>query len=131
MSAPVTELELHAYVDEQLNAERRAEVDAYLKEHAAAAARVADYQSQNAALHALFDPLLGEPLPERLMRPKYAPRFSLARVAAAVAWLAVGTLLGLGAMEWRDHRSFEAAVLKPAMVAYATYIVDKNHAVEV
>src|SRR5207237_8760447 len=101
MSAPVTELELHAYVDEQLNAERRAEVDAYLKEHAAAAARVADYQAQNAALHALFDPVLEETVPERFIRPKFAPRFSLARVAAAVAWLAVGTLLGLGAMEWR------------------------------
>jgi anti-sigma factor RsiW len=33
-------------------------------------------------------------------------------------------------MEWRDHRSFEAMVLQPALLAYRTYIPDKNHAVE-
>lgn len=131
MSAPVTHFDLHAYVDEQLGPERRAEVEAYLTEHPDAAVLVADYRVQNDRLHALFDPVLNEPVPPRVLAPRRAPRGSLWRIAAAVALVALGALLGLAAMEWRDHRSYEAQVLHPALAAYATFVADKNHAVEV
>ena len=51
--ALVNEAALHAYLDGLLPEERRAEVEAYLKENLDAAERVAAYRQQNEALHSL------------------------------------------------------------------------------
>ena len=45
-AAPVTEAEVHAYVDGALPAARAAEVEAYLAEHPEEAARVLAYREQ-------------------------------------------------------------------------------------
>ena len=63
MNPPVTEAELQAWVDGALPPERRGAVDAHLARHPADAARLQAYRDQNAALHALFDPLLEQPAP--------------------------------------------------------------------
>ena len=65
-SHPMTEDELQAYVDDVLLPERRAAVEAHLARHPADAERVAAYRAQKQALKALFQPVLDEPLPERL-----------------------------------------------------------------
>lgn len=58
---PLTEADLHAYVDGQLAPARRAEVEAYLAARPDEAARLQAYSSQNDALHGLFDAVLDEP----------------------------------------------------------------------
>ncbi len=51
---PVSEGDLHAYVDGQLDPARRARVEAYLAAHPDDVARLHEYESQNFGLHVLF-----------------------------------------------------------------------------
>jgi len=86
--SPITEADLHAYVDRQLTPVRHAEVERYLTERPDEAERVQAWQQQNLGLHALFDPVLGEALPLRL---------PVARRAASTPWraLAAGCAIAL------------------------------------
>ena len=52
---PVTEDELHAYVDNELPAERRGDVEAWLATHPDDAARVQSWRAMAEALHARYD----------------------------------------------------------------------------
>ena len=61
----VTDAELHAYVDGQLDNRQRRAVEAYLATHPEEAERVAHYQQLNSALRKLYEPVLNEPLPTR------------------------------------------------------------------
>src|ERR1700716_2856148 len=63
---PVTEDELHAYVDNELPAERRADVEAWLAAHPDDAERVRSWRAMAEALHARYDAIAGEPVPEAL-----------------------------------------------------------------
>lgn len=140
----ISESELHVYVDGQMELHRRAEVESWLHAHPADAERVAAYRRQNEALHALFDPVLAEPVPARLQQPeskspdwRNAGRKSwltlpLMRYAAVVAWVALGVTLG-----WFMHGSQEAhsanamAFVRQAAVAHAVYTPEVRHPVEV
>ncbi|HKS63850.1 MAG TPA: anti-sigma factor, partial [Xanthobacteraceae bacterium] len=51
---PVTEEELHAYVDGELAADRRAAVERWLASHAEDAARVAAWRAQADAIRARY-----------------------------------------------------------------------------
>ena len=91
---PVTEAELHAYIDDRLPAPRRAEIDNYLAEHPAEAERVASYRAQNGAIRATFDPILHEAIPHRLHPPaandaswlqRWLPQIAAAFVIAIVS----------------------------------------------
>lgn len=63
---PVTDLELDALVDGRLSEQRRAEVEAWLREHPARAAEVERLRELNEALRGLGARVLDEPIPERL-----------------------------------------------------------------
>ena len=63
---PITDADLHAFVDNKTAGERCAQIDAWLAEHPEAAERVADYRRMNEALREAYDPALAEPIPERL-----------------------------------------------------------------
>lgn len=87
-SPPITEADLHGYVDGQLSAERRDEVERYLDERADERARVAAWQRDAEALRRLFDPVLSEPVPLQL-RVRRAPPAPWRALAAAVAFAAL------------------------------------------
>jgi len=55
---PVTEDELHAYVDGTLSGSRRADVERELERNPDLAARVSDYFSLNNLLHDRYDRVL-------------------------------------------------------------------------
>ncbi len=74
MSPPITEDDLHGYVDQVLAPERRAEVEAYLAEHPEVARRVAGYAAQRDGLRRALGPVAEEPVP---------PQLSLARMIEA------------------------------------------------
>jgi anti-sigma factor RsiW len=63
---PITDAELHAYIDGRLPPARKVEVESYLAAHPDKAQRLQVYVAHNAALHALFDPVLDEAVPQRL-----------------------------------------------------------------
>src|ERR1700757_2764665 len=63
---PVTEDELHAYVDNELPAERRGDVEAWLAAHPDDAERVQSWRTMAEALHARYDQVANEPVPKRL-----------------------------------------------------------------
>lgn len=129
----VTDAELHAYVDGQLPAARVLEVEAWLAEHPDAAARAQAWRNQNAALQALFDPVLDEPLPGRLTAPlARAPARRLGyAVAATAAWIALGGLLGYVGHGWLNPPAEMALMAERAAVAHVVYAAEVLHPVEV
>lgn len=128
----VNDTELHAYVDDQLAAKRRAEVEVWLAAHPEAQERVQAWRLQNQAMQSLFNPLLDEPIPVTLQNAlarKPAP--ALWRVAAALAWVAVGAVLGFAL----NNRAPETVALVPlaerAAVAHVVFAPEILHPVEV
>jgi anti-sigma factor RsiW len=90
-SKPVTEAELHAFVDGQLAEGRQREVEAFLASHTEEAMRVEAYRAQKRALRSLFDTVLDEQPPQRLVR---AARLNTApRVPWYLQRLAAGLLI--------------------------------------
>src|SRR5262249_6031585 len=99
---PVTEDELHAYVDGELPAERRSDVEAWLATHPDDATRVQSGRARADALHARYDTVANEPVPrrleiERLVRtPRkwiygaIAASFAAFLAGGGVGWLAHG-----------------------------------------
>src|SRR5258707_982386 len=90
---PVTEDELHAYVDGELPAERRGDVEAWLATHADDAARVQSWRAMAEVLHARYDGVANEPVPRRLEleRLERAPRkWIYGAIAASFAAFVAG-----------------------------------------
>src|SRR6202043_1868114 len=81
----VSEADLQAYADGRLDAERRAEVESWLAARPEDAERVAAYRRLGEALHAAYDPVLAEPVAERLERAG-TQRPRARRIAAIAAW---------------------------------------------
>jgi anti-sigma factor RsiW len=126
----LSENELHAYLDDQLDAEGRRAVEAHLAQAPEDAARVAAYREQNAALHAAFDPVLDEPVPDRLRHIDARPR--AARLAVAAGWLAVGAIGGWFAHALLvDRPHVPMAFSRQAAIAHAVYSPEVRHPVEV
>ena len=130
----MTEADLHAYVDSVLPEARRAEVETYLTARPQEAERVRAYRQQNEALHRLFDPMLDEPVPERLRAPLNVRRsfFSLRYAAAAVVWMVLGGVIGWQLGDLQQSGSVNnAAFARRAAVAHAVYSPEVRHPVEV
>ncbi len=125
----VTEQELHAYVDGALGPDRRRAVQAYLAAHPDAAAKVAAWQRQKQALHALFDPVLDEPVPDRLRRLARTRRPW--RHAAMAGWLAVGLVAGWLARGAATPPERMMSLAREAAVAHVVYSPEVLHPVEV
>ena len=126
----LSEDDLHAYVDDRLDLERRRAVEAELAQSPEDAARAAAYREQNAALHALYDPVLGEPVPERLRNVRASGRG--ARYAIAAGWFVAGAALGWLVHEFiGDRPASRPSLARQAAVAHAVYSPEVRHPVEV
>ena len=64
--SPVTEDELHAYIDGELPADRKVVVAAWLADHPEQAALVASWRAQAESIRAHFGAAVDEPVPQRL-----------------------------------------------------------------
>src|SRR5947209_16225791 len=131
---PVTEEELHAYVDGELAADRRAAVEAWLASHTEDASRVAAWRAQADAIRAKYGPIAGEPVPARFDVDKLARagrRWSRLAAAAVFAALLAGAAAG-----WFGRGAWEGGgaarnVTADALDAYRLYVVEVRHPVEV
>lgn len=137
---PVTENELHAFVDGQLDAARTGAVLDWLQSHRDDAARVAEWQSQRLRLRSLARELDAGDVPAALTQPvlqaagRVRRRAAWQQAAAALAVLA----LGLAGGHWWGRQAGAGAELaqlpgfvRDANVAHAVFTPEKRHPVEV
>lgn len=148
--SPITEADLHAWVDGQLSAERAREVEAYVAARPEEAARVQAWRAQKQELHALYDPVQDEVVPHRLLRAarpdtswvsrRYAAGVAIALVSAATSWFARGALDAeasrlASASAGPPHAASQMAELggfaRRAAVAHVVYSPDVRRPVEV
>tara|TARA_E500000318_G_scaffold89705_1_gene87355 strand:+ start:915 stop:1967 length:1053 start_codon:yes stop_codon:yes gene_type:complete len=109
---PITEIDLLAYADGGLSGDpqREADVEQYLRDNPEMSTRVKAFIRQNDEIRALYDPVLSEPVPERLrmaldpVSRSWLPRLARGAVAATV-------LLATGAAGWYLGRSSTDAVI--------------------
>jgi anti-sigma factor RsiW len=143
MNAPIDDTLLNAWLDDELDAERRVEVEAWLREHPEEAARVRLWAADAEALRARQDSVLAEPVPQRLTQVVWsqAParvNTGWMRWAAAFAVFVLGGAVG-AAITWRVERQAvltAAASAGPnwvqrAAVAHSVYVPEVRHPVEV
>ncbi len=131
---PVTEDELHAYVDNELPTERRSDVEAWLSVHPDDAARVQSWRAMADALHSRYDSVAEEAVPKRLEieRLERRPRRGLYGAAAAVlvAFIAGGGVGWMARGAAAAPSPFQSFTLD-AMDAHRLYVVEVRHPVEV
>ena len=143
---PLTEAELHAYVDRQLTPERQREIEGYLAHRPDEAQRAQSYRDQKRELRALFDPVLDEAVPQRVLRaarprtPWYLQRLAagvaIALVSGAAGWGLRGGLAtppaGLAQQGTASTAMASASgFARRAAVAHAVYSPDLRRPVEV
>lgn len=132
----VTEMELHAYADGQLEPARRGIVEAYLAAHPEPALQVRQWRAQNQVLHREFDVVLNEPIPQRLVQALYR-RTWLDGLAAASVWVACGVTAGWFAhgevsMPWNNTTAIVSTnFARQALLGHVTYTAEQRHPVEV
>lgn len=129
---PITDTDLHAYLDGQLSDRRRLQVEAWLKHHPDKLRELNEYQDIDQKLHELLDPVLKEAVPEAL---RIVPRRHLfGRVAAAAGFLLVGGMIG-----WQTKtvvvespgQFLQTNLIRPASFAHFVYTSEQKHPVEV
>ena len=91
---PVTEEELHAHVDAQLPADRRAAVEHWLAEHPDDLARVTGWRAQAEAIRARYGAVADEPVPV-VGRATVEECLSLGVIVAVVASFAPAAVLAM------------------------------------
>ncbi len=60
--------DIQAFFDGKLNPERTRELVSMIKENPDVIRRLADYAAQNDGMHYLFDFVLNEPIPDRMLK---------------------------------------------------------------
>jgi anti-sigma factor RsiW len=134
-NSPVTEGELHVYVDGQLPADRREAVELWLSKHPEDAARVAAWRAQAEAIRARYGAVIDEPVPDRLTLNRIMrTRRSWGAIAAAatVAAFVIGGVAG-----WMARGASAAApsavdlFTAEALGAHRLYVGEVRHPIEV
>lgn len=136
----IQEEELMAYTDGVLDAERAAYIDRLAASDHGLAATLSALRAQQQALRASLDPVLDEPIPARLLRQPKLP-FSWSRIAAAMAWIALGVILGsqfsretlpppTSLAATRDPAQDLPRFVHQAVVAYGVFAPEVRHPVE-
>lgn len=134
---PITEDDLHAYVDQALAPERRVEVAAYLDDHPEVAGRVATFGAQREQLRGALAAIADEPLPSELNLAHIIER---RRQRPLRAWGAIAALLllGIGGLSgWtmrslrQDGSSGLSALAQEAAYSYGVYAPDRVRPVEI
>jgi anti-sigma factor RsiW len=137
---PISEDDLHAFVDGFLDGARRSEVQAYLDTHPEVAAQVAAFQRQRDALRAAAAPIADEPIPPHLnlrhlmdARLRSGEWRSWRSMAAAVLLLVAGGIGGWsmrGQMSEVPENNGIAALAHEAAYTFSVFGTDRAHSVE-
>ena len=134
-NTPVTEDELHAFVDGELPADRREAVESWLAKHPEDAARIAAWRTHADAVRARYSNIAAEPVPARLALERIM-RSRRSWIAAAAAATVAAFVIG-GAAGWLARGASAAApsememFANEAMGAHRLYIGEVRHPIEV
>ena len=125
---------LHAYVDNEVSGEQRAEIEELLRADPEIAQRVGSWRRQRDVLKQAYDGVLAEPLPPSLTATlrhggSFRARPYLA-MAAAMALLLMGGLAGWF-LSLETGYSKVADIAQQALAAHAVYSGEVRHPVEV
>ena len=132
---PVTEDELHVYVDGELPVDRRDAVETWLSNHPEDATRVAAWRAQADAIRARYGAVIHEPVPDRLTLSRITRdrrSWSTIAAAAAIAAFFAGSVAG-----WMARGASAAApstvevFTADALEAHKLYIGEVRHPIEV
>jgi anti-sigma factor RsiW len=121
---PVTENELHAWLDGELPAERCEAVRRHLAEHPEDARRLETYRQHAALISRAFGPI-GRPQPA--WRAAGWGRFVGAAAAAVLLFISGAAAGWLG----HEHAAEDSEVAEYALTAHQLYAAEQRHAVEV
>ena len=139
---PVTLDDLMAYVDGQLESERRQQVEAAILADHHLAASVAEMRAQRQTLRTHYGPVLNETIPSRLLPAGHSGHMNWAKAAGVVLWVALGAITGSaitayypGQVSSRLTAAREEVDLPrfvhQAAVAHLAYAPDVRHPVEI
>ncbi len=136
---PITEADLHAYIDNQLSSERHKRVGEWLKTHPHEAARLQRYQEISDQLHERFDPVMEQVMPDHLQelvskfnRPKR--RVHLFKTAVSACLVLLGVSVGWNIKPVTIDAASQPLLVhlaKPAAFAHTVYATDKLYPVEI
>lgn len=138
-TSPIREEDLHAFVDDQLDVERRREVQEYLDRHVQEARQVAGLVAQRQSLRTALAGVADEPIPARLnlecmvAEHRNSPRLHWRAAAAVLMAFGLG---GSGGWYARTLTSPEttssgiAALAREATASYSVYASDPSRPVE-
>lgn len=102
-----TDIELHAYIDGALDAERRAKIAARIENDPGLAARVAAFHADKDMLKQVYGPLGDRPVPEKwieLARSAPPPRTTSFRLVGSIAAALVAGVIATVAVQSLQHR---------------------------
>jgi anti-sigma factor RsiW len=139
---PIGEDDLQAFVDGRLEPSRLEIVKAYLSSNPPMAEQVQREIEQREALRTRLAFKAQEPVPARLRIANLASArsrstlFPSTRMAAALAWLVLGAVLGAAGGLWWGNRlssqpAAEMAAADSAIAAHRIYVSERLHPVEV
>ena len=134
---PITEDDLHAYVDKLLEPERQAEVAAYLEAHPDVAKRVAAFSDQREHLRNGLASIADEPLPaklnlSRIIESRGPRKLPLWWAVAALLLISVGGAGGWLAHSWIPSPSSGlGALAQEAADSFKVYAADRVRPVEI
>jgi anti-sigma factor RsiW len=133
---PVTEDELHAYVDGEVPDDRRGAVESWLETHPEDAAQVAAWRAQADAIRARYSGVVNEPVPASLKLDRLARSGRRASLGLTAAVAMIAFLVG-GVAGWAVR---DVSVVAPvrldaftteALTAHRLYIAEVRHPIEV
>lgn len=133
----VSDVELHAYLDGEMSEGDSEGMREWLEEHPEAAQRMMQHRAIGEEMHRAYDTVLSEPVPERLQavladRRLQPRRWGPMRLAAAIAFLALGALAGFvaGRLPFGPGSS-QPDFVANALGAHAVFVPEVRHPVEV
>ncbi|EBY7415739.1 anti-sigma factor, partial [Salmonella enterica subsp. enterica serovar Alachua] len=137
-NSPITEVELHGFVDGQLSSEESARIAAILENDPEQAAIVDEWRKQNEGIRLLFSGYALEKNSDanliRARTRQYERRYRWAVAASILAALATGGIGGFAGSRIYDQPQQIAsieALPQQAQAAYLVYASEVRHPVEV
>jgi anti-sigma factor RsiW len=132
---PVTQDELHAYVDGELPEDRGAAVEEWLARHPEDSSMVAAWRQQAEMLRERYGAVVDEQVPARLSVARLARAgrkwIGYAAAAAVLAFIAGGAAGWFGRAALETPRGSAQRLTADAIEAYRLYTVEVRHPVEV
>jgi anti-sigma factor RsiW len=123
---------LHAWVDAQLDGAARADWEARMSQHPETAARARAFHQYNEGLRALLDPVLDEPVPQRLLKQPPSWRRQASVYGRAAVLVVVGFAAGWLLRSYLPGPQAPFFTLpRQAAAAHVVYTPEVRHPVEV